>query len=67
MERKLISLDDASLLLDGLEVLDDEMILIRGGLALRGGCSGGSGCGCGCSGGAGCGCGCGCCPTVAPE
>lgn len=53
--------------LEGLEVLEGELLLVTGGagfLAGAGegcgcGCSGGSGCGCGCSnGGSGCGCGC---------
>lgn len=65
MKKSFISLGEASLAIDGLEVMDDELILVHGGFA---GARGGSGCdngyGCGCSGGKGCGCngggGCGC-------
>lgn len=42
--------------LEGLEVLEGEMLLITGGFGLYS--SGGNGCGCSCSGGSGCGCGC---------
>lgn len=44
--------------LEGLEVLDGEMLFVTGGFGVY--ASGGNGCGCSCSGGSGCGCGCGC-------
>lgn len=58
MERPFIPLGEASLAIDGLEVLDDELILVRGGLGARSGSQSGCGCGCGCGGDT---------PTVAPD
>lgn len=75
MESQFIPLTETSLAIDGLEILDDEMILIRGGFsAVSGGsgcgcgcdCASGKGCGCGCGSGQGCGCSCSA-PTVAPD
>lgn len=58
---QMISLKDKEVLLpiDGLELLEEEMIYVVGG-NIPPPPSSGSGCGCGCPGGAGCGCGCGC-------
>lgn len=44
--------------LEGLEVLEGELLLVTGGAGFFAGA--GDGCGCGCSGGKGCGCGCDC-------
>lgn len=48
----------ASLPLEGIEVMQDELMFVLGGAALAGGA--GAGCGCGCEDGSGCGCGCNC-------
>ncbi|MDR2120623.1 MAG: hypothetical protein LBP64_07090 [Tannerella sp.] len=67
MEKKFISLEKAQFIIDGLEIIGDELFELKGGVAADGGgrgcgceCNGGGGCGCGCNGGSGCGCGCGC-------
>ena len=65
---RMISLKDKDLLLplDGLELLEEEMIYVVGGnipppqpgSGCGCGCISGSGCGCGCTSGVGCGCNC---------
>lgn len=59
--KQIVTEKEAHLPLDGLEVMDDELMFVLGGAAAAGG---GEGCGCGCVGGTGCGCvggmGCGC-------
>lgn len=57
-KKQFVSLEEALMPIDGLELLGDEMIFILGGNEPPQ--CGGSGCGCGCGGGAGCGCGCSC-------
>lgn len=60
--------------MDGMEIMNDELMFVTGGAASQGSsdsgceceagkdcgcdCPGGKGCGCGCDGGSGCGCGC---------
>lgn len=63
--KQIVTEKEAHLPLDGLEVMDDELMFVLGGSAGAGsgsgcgcGCSGGSGCGCNCDSGAGCGCNC---------
>lgn len=68
---------NASLPLEGIEVMQDELMFVLGGAALAGiegvgcgcgcGCENGSGCGCGCDCNAGKGCGCGCATTTIDE
>jgi hypothetical protein len=67
IDKKFVSLENAQLIIDGLEIMDDELFELRGGVAVdekQQGDSSGSGCGCGCKNGTGCGCssgsGCGC-------
>ena len=48
---------NASLPLEGIEVMQDELMFVLGGVALANGA--GAGCGCGCGPDAGCGCDCG--------
>lgn len=64
--KQFITEKESLLPLDGMEVLEDELMFILGGAATSGagsgcgcGCSSGAGCGCGCDSGAGCGCNCG--------
>lgn len=57
--KQIVTEKEAHLPLDGLEVMDDELMFVLGGAAGTGAGSG-CGCGCDCSGGSGCGCGCGC-------
>ena len=72
MKQQLIT--DGFLPLDGMEVMEDELMFVLGGASGHGesgsgcsceagkdcgcDCSGGKGCGCGCDDGSGCGCGC---------
>jgi hypothetical protein len=68
MDKKFVSLKNARFLIEGIEVIDDELFELRGGFAddKSSGlgcdcgceCSKGDGCGCGCDEGSGCGCGC---------
>ena len=50
--------------MDGMEIMNDELMFVTGGAASQGSsdsgceCEAGKGCGCGCDGGSGCGCGC---------
>lgn len=56
--KQIVTEKEANLPLDGLEVMNDELMFVLGGAA--GGSGSGCGCGCQCSGGKGCGSGCGC-------
>lgn len=64
---KMIPLEKGMLAIDGLELLEEEAMLVLGGnvppppgsgSGCGCACSSGSGCGCGCANGSGCGCGC---------
>lgn len=55
--KQIVTEKEANLPLDGLEVMNDELMFVLGGAA--GGSGSGCGCGCDCGGGKGCGCGCG--------